>query len=191
MCMTALLPIRVLGIVGSLRAASYNGQLFRAAVELAPPELAFSSCDLASIPLFNQDLEARGDPTPVAALRAAARDSDAVLIASPEYNYGIPGVLKNAIDWISRPPGQSPLRQKPAAIIGASMGPGGTIRMQLQLRATLQYLDMYAMPRPEIVVASCKDKFDADGRLTDAKTRESLTTFLAAFASWCRRFGNG
>jgi chromate reductase len=181
-------PIRVIGIVGSLRAASYNGQLLRAAVELAPPELAFSSYDLATVPLFNQDLEAEGDPAPVAAVRAAVRDCDAVLIASPEYNYGVPGVLKNAIDWLSRPPGQSPFRKKPVAIMGASMGPGGTVRMQLQLRVALQYLDMYAMPRPEVVVATCKDKFDASGRLTDARTRESLTAFLAAFVAWCRLF---
>ncbi len=181
-------PIRVLGIVGSLRAASYNGQLLRTAVELAPPELAFSSCDIATVPLFNQDLEAQGDPTPVVALRAIARDSDAVLIASPEYNYGVPGVLKNAIDWISRPPAKSHFRRKPAAIMGASQGSGGTIRMQLQLRVALQALEAYAMPRPEMVVAHCRDKFDADGRLTDAKTRESLTTFLAAFLDWCRRF---
>jgi chromate reductase len=181
-------PIRVLGIVGSLRAASYNGQLLRAAIELAPSELAMTTCDLAKVPLFNQDLEVQGDPAPVASLRAAVHDAEAVLIASPEYNYGVPGVLKNAIDWLSRPPGQSPFRKKPVAIMGASMGPGGTIRMQLQLRVALQYLDMYAMPRPEVVVATCKDKFDADGRLTDAKTRESMTTFLAAFLVWCRRF---
>lgn len=181
-------PIRVLGIIGSLRAASYNAWLLRAAAELAPPELTIVPFDLAGVPLFNQDLEAHGDPAGVAALRAAVRDSAAVLIASPEYNYGVPGVLKNAIDWISRPPGQAPFHRKPVAIMGASQGGSGTMRMQPQLRVTLQALEAYAMPKPEVVVASCRDKFDAEGRLTDEKTRAHLKKFLAAFLEWTRRF---
>jgi chromate reductase len=180
--------VRVAGIIGSLRAASYNGWLLRAAAELAPPELTIAPFDLAGVPLFNQDLEAQGDPVPVAVLRAALRDADAVLIASPEYNFGVPGVLKNAIDWLSRPPGQAPLLRKPVAIMGASQGGSGTMRMQPQLRATLQALEAYAMPKPEVVVASCRDKFDAEGRLTDEKTRAHLKNFLAAFLEWTRRF---
>jgi len=180
--------LRVAGIVGSLRVASYNGWLLRAAAELAPPELTIVPFGLAEIPMFNQDLEALGDPAPVAALRAAVRDADAVLIASPEYNYGVPSVLKNAIDWISRPPGQAPLFRKPVAIMGASQGGSGTMRMQPQLRLTLQALEAYAMPKPEVVVPFCRDKFDAEGRLTDEKTRVHLQGFLVAFADWTRRF---
>lgn len=182
-------PIRVVGISGSLRAASYNGWLLRAAVECAPPELAIESFSgLAEIPPYNQDVESQGDPASVAALRAAVLQAGGLLIASPEYNYGVPGLLKNAIDWISRPAGRSPLQKRPVAIMGASTGPSGTMRMQPQLRLTLQSLDAYAMPRPEVVVPFCKDKFDAEGRLTDEKTREHLKGFLAAFAEWIRRF---
>ena len=180
--------IRVIGIVGSLRAKSYNGWLLRAATELAPPEMTIAAVGLAGIPLYDQDLEAQGDPAPVAALRAALRAADAVLIASPEYNYGVPGVLKNAIDWISRPPGNAPLHKKPVAIMGAGPGGSGTMRMQPQLRLTLQAIGACAMPKPEVAVASCRDKFDAEGRLTDEKTREHLQGFLIAFADWTRRF---
>jgi len=180
--------VRVLGIVGSLRAASYNGWLLRAAAELAPPELAISTFGLAHIPGYNADEGFSDEPAPVAALRAAVRDASAVLIVSPEYNYGVPGVLKNALDWISRPPGRSPLERKPAAIMGASVGGSGTMRMQLQLRLTLQAVEMYAMPKPEIVVSFCRDRFDADGRLIDEKTRDHVRRFLAAFLEWTRRF---
>lgn len=181
--------IRALGIVGSLRAHSYNGWLLRAATEEAPPGLTVVPfTGLAEIPPYNEDVLAQGDPAPVAALRAAVHEAQALLIASPEYNYGMPGVLKNAIDWISRPPGRSPFHRKPAAIMGASIGPSGTMRMQPQLRNTLQALDVYAMPRPEVILPFCKDKFDADGRLIDAKIREHLTSFMAAFAEWAARF---
>jgi chromate reductase len=180
--------MRVIGIVGSLRANSYSGGLLRAAVELAPPEMTIAAVGLASIPLYDQDLEARGDPAPVAALRSALGNADAVLIASPEYNYGMSGVLKNAIDWISRPPGQTPLQRKPVGIMGASRGPSGTMRMQLQLRLTLQAVDAYTMAKPEVIVPFCADRFDAEGRLTDVKTREHLAAFLVAFAAWARRF---
>lgn len=181
-------PVRVLGLNGSLRRASYNGFLLRAAIELAPAELTISPFELGAIPLYNADVDAAAEPAPVAALRAAVAGAGALLIASPEYNYGIPGVLKNAIDWISRPPDSSPFLRKPVAIMGASTGPSGTMRMQLQLRATLQSVEMYAMPKPEIVVPSCKDKFDSGGRLTDEKTREYLAKFLAAFLAWVHRF---
>ena len=179
--------VRVTGIVGSLRAASYNGWLLRAAAELAPPELIIMPVGLAGIPLYDQDVEAQGDPAPVAAFRAAVRDADAVLIASPEFNYGVPGVLKNALDWISRPPGRPPLQRKPVAITGASQGGSGTMRMQPQLRLTLQALEAYVMPKPEVIVPLCRDKFDAEGRLTDEKTREHLRGFLVALLEWTRR----
>lgn len=180
--------LRVAGIVGSLRAASYNGWLLRAAAELAPPGLTIVPVSLVDIPMFNQDVEAVGEPVAVATLRAVLREADALLIASPEYNYGPPGVLKNAIDWISRPPGNAPLHKKPVAIMGAGPGGSGTMRMQSHLRLTLQAIGAYAMPKPEVGVVSCRDKFDTEGRLTDQKTREHLEGFLVAFADWTRRF---
>ena len=180
--------LRVLGIVGSLRTGAYNASLMNAAAALAPPGVTIDRCSLADIPVYNQDVEAHGDPAAVASLRAAVRDASALLVASPEYNYGVPGVLKNAIDWISRPPGKSPLPRKPVAIMGVSSGPSGTMRMQIQLRVTMQALDMYAMPKPEISMSFCKDKFDADGRLTDPKTLEHLKAFMLSFAEWARRF---
>ena len=180
--------VRVIGIVGSLRTASYNGWLLRAAAELAPPDMTLAAAGLAAIPLYNHDVEERGDPPPVAAFRAAVREADGVLIASPEYNYGVPGVLKNAIDWISRPPGQPPLRRKPVAIMGTSRGGSGTMRMQVQLRVTLQSVEAYTMPKPEMAVPHCAGKFDAEGRLTDVDTREHLAAYLAAFAEWINLF---
>src|SRR5205814_8833807 len=122
------------GIAGSLRTGSYNRALLRAAQELAPAGLELLTFDLAPIPLYDGDVEAQGDPEPVGALKTAIRDADALLIVTPEYNYGVPGVLKNAIDWASRPPGQSPLNGKPAALMGATPGMTGTARAQLQIR---------------------------------------------------------
>lgn len=182
------MSIRVLGIIGSLRAGSYNARLLQAAIELAPTEIAITPVTLGDIPPYNADVEAQGDPPAVAALRAAVRDAGAVLFSSPEYNYGTPGVLKNAIDWVSRPVATTPFARKPAAIMGASQGPSGTMRMQPQLRVTVQSIGMYVMPKPEIVITHCKDKFDAAGNLTDEKTREHLAGFLAAFTAWVRRF---
>lgn len=182
------MSIRVLGIIGSLRASSYNAQLLHAAMALAPSDLSIVPVTLGDVPLYNADVEAQGDPPGVAALRAAVRDADAILFASPEYNYGVPGVLKNAVDWISRPPKDSPFSRKAAAIMGASQGPSGTMRMQLQLRLALQSVEMYVMPKPEIVVTHAKDKFDAAGNLTDEKTREHVASFLSAFLVWVGRF---
>ncbi len=181
-------PVRVLAIPGSLRAGSFNARLLAAAIAFAPRELSFETFRLDAIPPYNQDVENAGEPESVLALRRAVVASGALLIASPEYNYGVPGLLKNAIDWVSRPGGRSPLQQKPVAIMGASGGPSGTMRMQVQLRVTLQALDMYAMPRPEIVLSHAADKFDAEGRLIDEKTREHVEKFMAAFAAWIHRF---
>jgi chromate reductase len=180
--------MRVLGIAGSLRKASFNRALLRAAQELAPKEMDITVFDLAPIPPYNEDVEKQGDPGPVAALKDAIRAADALLFASPEYNYGIPGVLKNAIDWASRPPGKSPLNGKPAAIMGASQGTGGTIRMQMALRQTFLFTETYALVKPEVLVARAQDKFDAEGRLTDEKTREFVGKLLAALVPWAQRF---
>jgi chromate reductase len=123
----------------------------------------------------------------VAALKAAIREADALLIATPEYNYGVPGVLKNAIDWASRPPGRSVLAGKPAAIMGATPGPTGTARAQLQLRQAFVFTETYVLLKPELLVARCQEKLDADGRLTDEPTRERVRQLLAALRAWTER----
>lgn len=176
--------LQVLGFAGSLRQASYNRALLRTAIELAPPELNIKTFDLLQIPIYNEDVEAKGDPESVQDFKKAIGDVDGLLIATPEYNYGIPGVLKNAIDWASRPAGKSPLYGKPAGIIGASQGSGGTIRAQSSLRLSFVFIEVYAMLKPEFFVANCRDKFDDKGNLTDERTREFLVKFLKSFSSW-------
>jgi chromate reductase, NAD(P)H dehydrogenase (quinone) len=176
---------RIVGIAGSLRVASYNRGLLRAAQEVAPAGMTITLCDLAPIPLYNADVEAQGDPQPVAELKAAVREADALLIAVPEYNYGVTGVLKNAIDWLSRPPDRSVLHQKSAALMGASPGMTGTARAQLQLRQAFVFTQTPVMPPPpEILVAHADEKFDAGGQLTDEDTRARLRTLLEALATW-------
>ena len=180
--------LKVLGIAGSLRAGSFNRALLRAAQELAPAGMEIAAFDLAPIPLYNGDVEAKGDPEPVAAWKAAIRQADALLFVTPEYNFGVPGVLKNAIDWASRPPRSSALQGKPAAIMGATPGMGGTARAQMQLRQAFVFTQTYALVSPEILVARAHEKFDASGRLTDEKTREFVGQLLQALADWAPRF---
>jgi chromate reductase len=149
-----LAPLQAVAIAGSLRASSYNRGLLRAAQDLAPRGLTITIRDLAPLPLYNADVEAQGDPEPVAQLKAAVREADALLIPVPEYHYGVSGVLKNTIDWLSRPPERSVLRSKPAALMGASPGMAGTARAQLQLRQAFVYTQTWVMPPPpEILVA--------------------------------------
>ncbi len=182
------LPMRILGFAGSLRVGSYNRALLRAAQELAPESIAIDTFDLAQVPLYNADIEAQGDPEGVASFKHAISQSDAVLMATPEYNHGVPGVMKNALDWASRPPRGSVLNGKPAAIIGASPGATGTARGQSQLRQTFEFTNCYAMPQPELLAFRAHEKFDAQGRLTDQPTRQLLRQFLEAFAAWVARF---
>ena len=183
--------LRVLGIAGSLRAGSFNRALLRAAQELAPVGMEIRAFDIAEIPLYNGDVEARGDPEPVTALKAAIREADALLIATPEYNYGVPGVLKNAIDWASRPPDKTPLRGKPAAIMGASPGPHGTVRAQLQLRQTFVFTQTPALLAPEVLIARAHEKFDQEGGLTDEATRGYVRKLLEALRDWTLRLRGG
>ena len=171
---------------GSLRAGSYNRALLRAAIETAPEGMTIEIVDIAAIPLYDADLEAVGMPEPVAALKRAIAAADGLLIATPEYNHGVPGVTKNAIDWASRPPRESPLDRKPVGIVGASPGMVGTARGQSQLRQAFEFTNSYCMPQPQVLVARAHEKFDADGRLIDEKTREHLARFLIAFADWIR-----
>ncbi|TCP14894.1 chromate reductase [Crenobacter luteus] len=182
-------PVRVLGLAGSLRQASYNRALLRAAVELAPPEVALSVADIGAIPLYNEDVYEQGFPEPVIALREAIRRAEAVLIVTPEYNYSVPGVLKNAIDWVSRPPEQ-PFDGKPVAIMGASPGMFGSARAQYHLRQTLVSLNARPMSKPEVMVASAHQKFDAHGKLADETTARFVTAQLEALAAWARRVGD-
>lgn len=182
------MTVRVAGIAGSLRAGSYNRALLRAAAELAPDDLVIDIFDLKAVPLYDGDVEAAGDPPGVTALKQAIRDADGVLFATPEYNHGVPGVMKNAIDWASRPPRDAALSGKPVALIGASPGMTGTARGQSQLRQAFEFTNSYCMPQPELLVFRAHEKFDADGNLTDEATRAYLGKFLAAFALWVQRF---
>lgn len=174
----------VCGVAGSLRKGSFNRSLLRAASELAPEGMSIRIHDIADIPPYNADVEAAGDPRPVVAFKDAIRGADALLIVTPEYNYGLPGVLKNAIDWASRPPTQSVLRHKPAAIMGASPGGGGTARAQLQLRQSFVFTQTPVVLASEVLVARAHEKFDPEGRLHDEKTRELVKGLLVALADW-------
>lgn len=180
-------PLTVLGIAGSLRRGSYNRGLIRAAMELAPPGIGIVSHELGDLPLYDADVEAEGDPPPVANLKRAIAAADALLIATPEYNHCVPGVLKNAIDWASRPSRNSVLTDKPVAILGASTGGGGTARAQAHLRDGLAYTNGLVLPLPEVLVSSAAAKFDAEGNLTDAETRDDVRDLLKALAVWVRR----
>lgn len=177
-------PITVLGIAGSLREGSYNRALLRAAWELAPEGMEIEAFDLAPIPFFNEDVEQEGDPEPVQALKQAIGDADALLVATPEYQYGVPGVLKNAFDWASRPPGESVLQHKPAAIMGATPGLTGTARAQRQLRQTLAFNEVHTLMRPEVLIAHAHEKFDKRGRLIDESARDFVGTLLEKLYGW-------
>jgi chromate reductase len=170
--------VKILGIAGSLRKASYNRALLRAARELLPAAVELEELDLRGLPFYDGDLEAAGDPEPVAALKHAIRDADAVLIATPEYNRGTPGVLKNAIDWASRPPLASPLTGKPVAIMGASTGRGGTARAQEQLRAALEFSRAAVVEQPEVLVPEAFMRFDEHGELVDPGIRAELSELI-------------
>ena len=174
--------MKVLGIAGSHRSGSYNRALLHAASEVAPLGMKIEEFDIRELPFYDGDVEAAGDPASVTALKEAIRDADAVLIATPEYNRGVPGVLKNAIDWASRPPLASPLTNKPIAIIGASTGRGGTARAQEQLRSALEYSRADVLEQPEVLVPEAYMAFDEDGRLVDESTREDLAELLGELA---------
>jgi chromate reductase len=178
--------VRILGIAGSLRQASFNRATLRAAQELAPDGMQIDSFDIAPIPLYNEDVRQQGFPPPVEELRARIKAADGLLIVTPEYNYSIPGVLKNAIDWASRPPEQ-PFDGKPIGIMGASGGALGTARAQYHLRQSFVFLNGLVMNRPEVMIPAAQNKFDAAGKLTDQPTCDHIAAHLAAFKAWVLR----
>jgi len=179
--------LRILGVAGSLRRGSYNRALLRAAQELLPEGMTLELFDLRDIPPYDMDVEQQGLPTPVVAWKEAIRRADALLIATPEHNWSVPGVLKNAIDWASRPPGDNVFQGKPVAIMGASTGLYGTVRAQLHLRQVLASVDAYVLNRPQVLVARAQDKFDAEGRLIDEPTRALVWNLLTALRDWTLR----
>jgi chromate reductase len=180
-------PIRILGVAGSLRRGSYNRALLRAAQERAPDGVVIEAFDLLAVPLYNGDVEAAGDPEGVTAFKEAIRAADGVLFVTPEYNHGVPGVMKNAVDWASRPPQGAALAGKPVGIIGASPGMTGSARGQSQLRQAFEFTNSYCMPQPELLVFRAHEKFDAQGQLTDEATGQYLGRYLTAFAAWVAR----
>jgi chromate reductase len=178
--------ISVLGIAGSLRQGSFNRATLRAAQELAPDGMRIDSFDIKPIPLYDEDVRQQGFPPPVQALRDQIKAADAVLLVTPEYNYSTSGVLKNAIDWASRPPEQ-PFDGKPIGIMGASGGTLGTARAQFHLRQCFIFLNGLVMNRPEVMIPSAQTKFDAEGKLTDQPTRDFIAAHLAALKAWVLR----
>jgi len=183
------MAIRVAGIAGSLREGSLNKGLLRAAAELAPAGMEIQIYTrLGDIPPYNDDVFVKGDPEPVADMKKFIGGADALLIVSPEYNYGVPGVLKNAIDWASRPSGKCVLNRKPAALMGCSPGLGGTIRCQHALRQSFVFTETHVMSQPEIKIPSAAPLFDANSNLADENTRQHVKKFLEAFAVWIGRF---
>jgi chromate reductase len=179
--------IKVLGICGSLRKNSYNAMALKVAGENLPPGMILDVFDkMVEIPLYNEDVKEKGFPPPVADLRARIKSADALLFATPEYNYSISGVLKNAIDWASRPPDQ-PFDGKPVAIMGASRSLYGTARAQYHLRQTCVFLNMFPFNKPEVLIIQAQNKFDAQGKLTDEPTRKFIADLMVALADWTKR----
>lgn len=180
--------IRILGIAGSLRRQSYNRAALRAATELVPDGVTIDIFELDEIPGFNQD-EEQNPPTKVVELKKRIGEADAILIVTPEYNYSIPGVLKNAIDWASRPYGDSAWNGKPAAIMGASVGTIGTARAQYHLRQMMVFLNMFPINQPEVMIGNAPERFDEEGNLTDETTKDFIRQLLENLVDWTRLIG--
>jgi chromate reductase len=176
--------VALLGICGSLRRASLNRALLLAVGETLPAGVTLSIWDSLDLPIFNSDLV---EPPAVTTLKTAISAADGVVFAVPEYNYSISGGLKNALDWISRPPISSPLRGKPVGLVGAATGMSGTIRAQTHMRQMLVFSDTPCLNQPEVVIPRAQDRFDAEGRLTDESTRALLERFGVAMAGFVAR----
>jgi chromate reductase len=184
--MSTTQTIKALGFAGSLRKKSFNKEMLAAAGRLLPEGMTLEVFDLAPIPLYNEDVREQGFPPAVEALRKKIAAADCVVIAMPEYNFSIAGVLKNTIDWVSRPPEQ-PFKDKPVAIMGATVGVWGTIRGQYHLRQVLGCLDAHVLHKPEIMVAQANTKLDEQGRLKDQMALDLIKTQMAALKAWTLR----
>ena len=178
--------ITVLGIAGSLRRGSYNRALLRSARSLAPDDMRLDLFDLHDVPFYDADVEREGDPEPVTVLKRRVREADALVIATPEYQHSLPGVLKNALDWASRPPKDPPLKGKPIAMMGATPGRYGTARAQAELRKVLAYNDALVVNRPEVLVANAGEAVDESDELVDETGRELVRELLTALGWWAR-----
>lgn len=178
--------VRILGIAGSLRRQSYNRAALRAATELVPEGATIEIFELDGIPGFNED-EEQNPPEKVTELKRRIREADAILFVTPEYNYSVPGVLKNAIDWASRPYGDSAWNGKPAAIMGASIGAIGTARAQYHLRQSMVFLNMYPINQPEVMISNASKRFDEQGNLTDERTKDFIRQLIQSLVNWTRR----
>ncbi len=179
------MSVTVLGICGSTRKASLNRALLLEIASQLPAEVRFTQWDgIGELPIFNSDM---ADPPSVASLKSAVAAADGVIFTVPEYNYSIPGGLKNALDWLSRPPATSPMRGRPIGLAGAATGMSGTIRAQLHLRQMLVYSDAPAMLQPEVLIPRAHERFDASGKLTDESTRQLLGRFATAFVAFVRK----
>lgn len=176
--------MKLLGISGSLRSGSFNTKLLYAAAKRLPAGVDFSFVNCADLPLYNKDLDLEVKPQPVQNLLEAISASDCLLIASPEYNYSIPGVLKNALDWVSRPAYKSVLAGKPTAIVGASIGPVGGARMQVHLRDVLSATLTPVVQAPHFLVPQAQEKFDGEGNLVDEDTGRRLERYIQDFVTW-------
>ncbi len=177
----------IVAFAGSLRRGSFNRALIQAAQEVAPAGMTIEPIEIGGLPFYNADVEAEGDPPSVVAFKAALNRADGILIATPEYNNGIPALLTNAIDWGSRLPGRSPLMGKPVVLVGASPSRVGTARAQLHLRQLLGHTQARVLPAPELLVATAHERFDAGLRLKDEGTRRLLGDLLVRFSVWIGR----
>lgn len=181
--------VKVLGIAGSLRQGSYNRGLLRAARELAPEDMEIQIFDnetLTMIPPYNEDVRQQDEPETVEILKREIEHADALLFAVPEYNHSMSGILKNAIDWASRPPSESPLDGKPIGIMGVAIGRSGTVRAQMHFRQVCVFTNMLPLNKPAVQVTNAADKFDADGKLTDENTRGYVKRLTEALLDWAR-----
>jgi chromate reductase len=178
--------VNILGIAGSLRKESYNKALLRASLDLVPENASLTICEIDKIPLFNQDLE-NTPPDTVKEFKNKLKAADAILFVTPEYNYSIPGVLKNAIDWASRPYGDNSLEGKAVALMSASIGMLGGARAQYHLRQTFVFLNMHPINRPEVMVPFAPQKFDEKGNLLDDKTKQLIRELLQNLVAWTQK----
>lgn len=182
---------RILGIPSTLRRASFNTGLLRAAREIAPHGVAIDIYPIREIPMYDQDEDEERSPSVIRDFRGQIRASDALLLATSEYNHSITGVMKNALDWASRPSKDCVLRHKPVGLISATGGPAGGVRAKLAILPILESVECHLLMRPELMVGNSREKFDADGNLHHEETRAQLATVLAALVAWTRQVRSG